>query len=175
MSAIVGSKRLIRHTAERHVSYQTKVGLISRPVPVVLECRLGRTFGQTEQAARNKPWRGNFGGTEVNGNLRRSIGSVLMLGMIGAAMLSLPAGVAAKDGDVIRTGSCSGRSDWKLKLSPEDGRIEVEFEIDFERQRPGLERPAQEGRQRLLHGSANDPGAERLIRGPTRHQQQRRQ
>jgi hypothetical protein len=26
----------------------------------------------------------------------------------------------AKDGDVIRTGSCSDASDWKLKLSPED-------------------------------------------------------
>jgi hypothetical protein len=46
----------------------------------------------------------------------------------------LPVGVAtAKDGDVIRTGSCSSRSDWKLKLSPEDGRIEVEFEVDQNR------------------------------------------
>ena len=36
----------------------------------------------------------------------------------------------AKEGDVIKTGSCSSRSDWKLKLSPEDGRIEVEFEVD---------------------------------------------
>jgi hypothetical protein len=32
--------------------------------------------------------------------------------------------------DVIRTGSCNGASDWKLKLSPEDARIEVEFELD---------------------------------------------
>jgi len=36
----------------------------------------------------------------------------------------------AKDGDVIRRGPCSGASDWKLKLSPEDGRIEVQFEVD---------------------------------------------
>ncbi len=36
----------------------------------------------------------------------------------------------AKDGDVIRTGACSGRSDWKLKLSEENGRIEVEYEVD---------------------------------------------
>jgi hypothetical protein len=36
----------------------------------------------------------------------------------------------AGQGDVIRRGSCSGRSDWNLKLSPEDGRIEVEFEVD---------------------------------------------
>jgi hypothetical protein len=36
----------------------------------------------------------------------------------------------AKDGDVVRTGSCSGASDWKLKLSPENGKIEVEYEVD---------------------------------------------
>ncbi|HSJ50058.1 MAG TPA: hypothetical protein VLA90_02060, partial [Actinomycetota bacterium] len=37
---------------------------------------------------------------------------------------------AAGDRDVIREGSCSASSDWKLKLSPEDGRIEVEYEVD---------------------------------------------
>ena len=36
----------------------------------------------------------------------------------------------AKDGDVIKRGSCSGASDWKLKLSPENGKIEVEYEVD---------------------------------------------
>ncbi|HSL11740.1 MAG TPA: hypothetical protein VLA82_10550 [Actinomycetota bacterium] len=36
----------------------------------------------------------------------------------------------ANDADVIRRGNCSGASDWKLKLSPEDGRIEVEYEVD---------------------------------------------
>ena len=36
----------------------------------------------------------------------------------------------AKDGDVIRRGSCSGATDWKLKLSPENGKIEVEYEVD---------------------------------------------
>src|SRR5262245_15094978 len=60
----------------------------------------------------------------------KTIGRVLMLGLIGGALLTLPAGVAAKQGDVIRTGNCSNRSDWKLKLSPENGRIEVEFEVD---------------------------------------------
>jgi hypothetical protein len=41
--------------------------------------------------------------------------------------------VLAKDGDVIRTGPCSGRSDRKLKLSEENGRIEVEYEVDQNR------------------------------------------
>ena len=36
----------------------------------------------------------------------------------------------ANDDDVIVEGDCSGASDFKLKLSPEHGRIEVEFEVD---------------------------------------------
>jgi hypothetical protein len=39
----------------------------------------------------------------------------------------------AKDGRVERRGSCSGTTDWKLKLQPEDGRIEAEFEVDSNR------------------------------------------
>ena len=48
-----------------------------------------------------------------------------------ALLLLIPATTAlAGQADVIRRGSCSGQSDWKLKLSPEDGGIEVEFEVD---------------------------------------------
>jgi hypothetical protein len=50
-----------------------------------------------------------------------------------AVAMIAPTGIAAKDGDVIRTGACTNRSDWKLKLSPENGRIEVEFEVDTPR------------------------------------------
>ena len=45
-------------------------------------------------------------------------------------VLAVPAVASAGDRDVIREGPCSGRSDWKIKLGPEDGRIEVEFEVD---------------------------------------------
>lgn len=59
---------------------------------------------------------------------------VLIVGTIVAvSMLGSIAAVAAKDGDVIARGDCSGRSDWKLKLSPEDGAIEVSFEVDQNR------------------------------------------
>jgi hypothetical protein len=52
------------------------------------------------------------------------------LALVTAATL-LPAATAqAKDGDVIRNGSCSGASDWKLKASPENGHIEVEGQVD---------------------------------------------
>lgn len=60
----------------------------------------------------------------------------LALGALSAltvVALIAPAGVSANDADIIRTGDCTNRSDWKLKLSPEDSRIEVEFEVDTPR------------------------------------------
>jgi hypothetical protein len=64
----------------------------------------------------------------------RSQRIALAAGLATVILTALPMGAAmAKDGDVIRRGSCSAQSDWKLKLSPEDGRIEVEFEVDQNR------------------------------------------
>jgi hypothetical protein len=60
----------------------------------------------------------------VKGILRVAVAGALVMSLAGA----VPA--MAKDGDVIRRGRCSGSSEWKLKLSPEDGRIEVEYEVD---------------------------------------------
>jgi len=57
------------------------------------------------------------------------ISSVLVATMLVAA----PMTASAKDGDILRRGDCTARSDWKLKLSPENGRIEVEFEVDQNR------------------------------------------
>jgi hypothetical protein len=56
---------------------------------------------------------------------RLAIAGLLTVGLL------VPAGAASgKDGDVIREGQCSGASDWKLKLSEENNRIEVEYEVD---------------------------------------------
>jgi hypothetical protein len=52
------------------------------------------------------------------------------LALTGAAVLGLATPALAKDGDVIRRGGCSNSSDWKLKASPENNRIEVEGEVD---------------------------------------------
>ena len=53
------------------------------------------------------------------------------LAALAAAVVAGPAG--AKDGDVLRAGRCTEASTSKLKLSPENGRIEVEFEVDQNR------------------------------------------
>jgi hypothetical protein len=56
-----------------------------------------------------------------------------ILAALAAALLLAPT-VAAKDGRDIRVaGTCSASTTSKLKLSPEDGGIEVEFEVDQNR------------------------------------------
>ena len=52
------------------------------------------------------------------------------LALVAATTLIPAASAEAKDGDVIKRGNCSGTADWKLKASPENGRIEVEGEVD---------------------------------------------
>jgi hypothetical protein len=60
------------------------------------------------------------------------IRALIAIAVVGTTLV-LPAAALAKDGDVIRTGACSGSADWKLKVSPDDGRLEVEFEVDSNR------------------------------------------
>jgi len=50
------------------------------------------------------------------------------------ALTSVPALASGGDDDrVIRTGGCSGSADWKLKVKTDDGRLEVEGEVDSNR------------------------------------------
>ena len=51
---------------------------------------------------------------------------------LATALVAIPA-TSAKDGDVLVRGTCTGATTSKLKLSEEDGRIEVEFEVDQNR------------------------------------------
>ena len=53
--------------------------------------------------------------------------------LVATTLVAAPMTASAKDGDTIRRGDCTARSDWKLKLGPENGRIEVEFEVDQNR------------------------------------------
>ncbi len=57
-----------------------------------------------------------------------------VLAAVGALLvLTVAAPASAKDGDVLVAGSCTASSTSKLKLSEENGRIEVEFEVDQNR------------------------------------------
>lgn len=50
------------------------------------------------------------------------------------ALTGAPVAVAkGSEAATIRTGSCSGSADWKLKAKHDSGRIEVEYEVDSNR------------------------------------------
>ncbi len=58
---------------------------------------------------------------------------IALVSLLAFAALGATSGaVAAKssDGRIIAHGDCSGATNWKLKLSPENGHIQVEFEVD---------------------------------------------
>ena len=63
----------------------------------------------------------------------RTMQRLLVVALLVASGIALAPGAGAKGGDVIRTGVCSGAAHWKLKLSPDNGRIEVEFQVDTNR------------------------------------------
>ena len=62
-----------------------------------------------------------------------TLGAAATLGLTGLAVLSTAPAHAGDDYRVIRTGSCSAYGTWKLKAKADDGRIEVEFEVDTNR------------------------------------------
>ena len=79
------------------------------------------------------------------------------------AVLSAPALVAAPafaSDDVVRRGSCSAGTDWKVKASPEDGRIEVEAEVDSNR-------AGQTWRWRLRHNGSLSARGTATTSGPS--------
>ena len=65
--------------------------------------------------------------------MRKAIGAALTVLVLALAALAAVPVASAKDGDVRVSGSCTRASTAKLKLSEEDGRIEVEFEVDQNR------------------------------------------
>ena len=65
--------------------------------------------------------------------IRRVALGTLGIGVLAGGMLATAPVIAAKGTDVIRTGNCTMSSDWKLKAKPDNGRLEVEFEVDQNR------------------------------------------
>lgn len=78
------------------------------------------------------------------------------LGFVLAATIPVLAG----EDDVIKRGGCSRASTWKLKASPDDGRIEVEGEVDSNRN-------GQTWRWRILHDGSVSYRGTATTRGPS--------
>src|SRR4051794_25955298 len=61
----------------------------------------------------------------------RSIALLLAAaGTVWAGVAAAPAASAKGDDGIVKRGSCSSGATWKLKAKPDDGRLEVEFEVD---------------------------------------------
>jgi len=61
---------------------------------------------------------------------------LLSLALMAAVALSIAGTASASGGGsepTIKSGSCSGSANWKLKAKHDDGRIETEFEVDQNR------------------------------------------
>jgi hypothetical protein len=65
--------------------------------------------------------------------IRRTVLSALSMAVLAGAAVSMPGVIAAKGTAVTNSGSCSAASDWKLKVKPDNGRLELEFEVDQNR------------------------------------------
>lgn len=59
--------------------------------------------------------------------------SLAVVSVVATAAVGTIAPAQASSGDVVRRGDCSGRADWKIKVGPDDGRLEVEAEVDSNR------------------------------------------
>ena len=63
--------------------------------------------------------------------IRPLIPLAVAAGLLASAVPTLAKG--GNDDRVQKSGDCSGAANWKLKAKPDDGRLEVEFEVDQNR------------------------------------------
>lgn len=68
-------------------------------------------------------------------NAKRIVGAVAVAALSVSSLLFTAPGAEAKGGGVrVRTsGACTASTDWKLKTKQDDGKLEVEFEVDANR------------------------------------------
>ena len=92
-----------------------------------------------------------------------TIERLLVAALLVASGIAAAPAAGAKGGDVIRSGVCSGAAHWKLKLSPDDGRIEVEFQVDANRIGSAWRVRVSAQRRADLRGKASHEGAERGV------------
>jgi hypothetical protein len=91
-------------------------------------------------------------------NLRSTLATAAVLSVTATMLAAAPA--SANDDDVIRRGSCSGATHWKVKAGPDDGRIEVEGEVDSNRN-------GQSWRWRMVHNGSVSARGTRVTTAPS--------
>jgi hypothetical protein len=90
--------------------------------------------------------------------MMRTTAAALAAAVLVTAGTAVPA--QAGDNERIREGRCSGSADWKLKVKPDDGRLEVEAEIDSNVN-------GQTWRWRISHNGSVSARGRSTTRGPS--------
>jgi hypothetical protein len=89
--------------------------------------------------------------------MSRSATTTVAAGLLALSLVGSGAGAAqAKGGNDRETrtsGGCSAGSDWKLKAKADDGRIEVELEVDSNRTRQRWSVVIRDNRARVFRGA----------------------
>ena len=89
--------------------------------------------------------------------------------LVATTLVAAPMTASAKDGDVIRRGSCTAQLRLEAEAQPGERPHRGRVRGRPEPQRPEVERQDEAQRQRLLARRANDAAAERLVRGAQGH------
>jgi len=93
--------------------------------------------------------------------IRTALASLTLTALALPVALVAPAAASHGGGDDVRTsGRCSGSAHWKMKAKPDNGRIEVEGEIDSNR-------AGQVWRWRLKHNGSLSARGTRTTAGPS--------
>lgn len=64
---------------------------------------------------------------------KKSLAIAMMIPFAAATVVASAPAASAKSVSAQKSGRCSAASHWKLKAKPDNGRIEVEFEVDSNR------------------------------------------
>lgn len=86
--------------------------------------------------------------------------TALAVAAIGSLLVTAAPAASANGADQVRRGSCSGSTDWKLKAGPDDGRLEVEGEVDSNRN-------GQSWSWRIRHNGSVSASGTRTTRAPS--------
>ena len=92
--------------------------------------------------------------------MRLSAAHLAITLVVSASLVTVAAPAQAKGGDVVRRGSCSGAIHWKLKVGRDDGRLEVEGEVDSNH-------AGQTWRWRLVHNGSTSARGARTTKAPS--------
>ncbi len=90
----------------------------------------------------------------------RSLAAAAALAAVTGLVSTTSPAAMANDDDRIARGSCARSTDWKVKASPESGRIEIEGEVDSSR-------AGQTWRWALFHNGSVSAAGSRVTRGPS--------